>query len=281
MSRDSSNSFSCDLVEEAKKHIAFLQTLHANSISINKPSRDTFRRYSELWLPLVHRHSLDNSNAADAKSSCVGLIAPADIAWLWHCHRLAPYRYARHIQNLFFSSNGASSCSSIDEKVGTRTRNEELVMLDPEHPFVVLLKENTSSQNLTFQPQTHTAAAEYTEKLWTEMYPSEPFVLSSYNKEECKDTSDSTSMLLSGFDVIESCQRQTTFLWQVSQEKFQQDSFLKEGVENYFKFIMLMKRNKDRPRFLVPTYQIDLMWHTHILSSIKAYHRDCQNVIGT
>ena len=32
---------------------------------------------------------------------------------------------------------------------------------------------------------------------------------------------------------------------------------------------------------LVPTYQIDLMWHTHILTSITNYNADCKTIIGT
>jgi hypothetical protein len=32
---------------------------------------------------------------------------------------------------------------------------------------------------------------------------------------------------------------------------------------------------------LVPTYQIDLMWHTHILSSLSIYNKDCEAMIGS
>jgi Protein of unknown function (DUF1399). len=55
---------------------------------------------------------------------------------------------------------------------------------------------------------------------------------------------------------------------------------LHEGVENYLKFVRLMGRDSTtstttgKPKFLVPTYQIDLMWHTHILISIAKYHQD-------
>jgi len=37
---------------------------------------------------------------------------------------------------------------------------------------------------------------------------------------------------------------------------------------------------RDRPQFLVPTYQIDLMWHTHMLTSIELYHADIMNATG-
>jgi hypothetical protein len=32
--------------------------------------------------------------------------------------------------------------------------------------------------------------------------------------------------------------------------------------------------------FLVPTYQIDLVWHSHMLSSHEAYSKDCTMIAG-
>ena len=29
------------------------------------------------------------------------LIPPGDVAWLWHCHRLSPLRYQRHLEKQF------------------------------------------------------------------------------------------------------------------------------------------------------------------------------------
>jgi hypothetical protein len=104
-------NFSCDLVKESKSHIAFLQTLHLNGISTQQePTVETLRRYSELWLPLVHRHHInhtterknnDSGHRVSSEDEELGLIPPGDIAWLWHCHRLAPYRYVKHVQQLF------------------------------------------------------------------------------------------------------------------------------------------------------------------------------------
>ncbi len=270
--------FSCDLVKESKKHVAFLKTLHSKSITIQKPSKNAFRRYSELWLPLVYRHYLDNK--ASGSKSDIGLVPPVDIAWLWHCHRLAPYRYAKHVQSIFFmKEEGPEGGDDAD------LSKESLVVLDPDHPFVVQLQKDNASplHNATFDTTQHSESAEYTKQLWKKLYPSEPFFQETNNEEEGKTepSDEEFDSHLSGFDVIESCQRQGAFLWQVSQDSFQHDAFLKQGVENYFKFISLMKRNEDRPQFLVPTYQIDLMWHTHILSSIKRYHQDCKDTIQT
>ena len=128
------------------------------------------------------------------------------------------------------------------------------------------------------------------------MYPNESFFLSSSSPN--KADSDTC---LDGFDVVDSCDRQASFLWQVSGPNFHNDAFLRQGVENYMKFVRLMgttvkagtndsdiigtdsdtdnstdskKQKKVRPQFIVPTYQIDLMWHTHMLFSIAKYHED-------
>ena len=40
-------------------------------------------RYARQWLPLVN----------SVQTEQLHWIPPPDIAWLWHCHRLAPARY--------------------------------------------------------------------------------------------------------------------------------------------------------------------------------------------
>ncbi len=282
--------FSCDLVEESKSHVAFLQTLHLNGISILKPSLESFRRYSELWLPLVNSHYRhhQNQNQNDKSQELHGLVPPGDVAWLWHCHRLAPYRYAKYVQNTFAPSSTETSGSGS----GSGSGSDDLFVLDPKYPFVLQLEDNTT--NATFDTSKHGDAAHHTARLWKEHYPNEPFFLPPADNGQTREKGDEAktpvgaeeetalqSTSLGGFDVIESCERQKAFLWQVSQTNFHSDEFLAQGVDNYFKFVSLMKRGEEKPRFLVPTYQIDLMWHTHILHSIEMYHVDCKKIISS
>ena len=65
----------------------------------------------------------------------------------------------------------------------------------------------------------------------------------------------------------------------VSRDNFRNDEFLRQGVVNYTKFVLLMGQ-KQRPQFLVPTYQIVLVWHSHMLSSIANYHKDIIRING-
>jgi hypothetical protein len=118
-------------------------------------------------------------------------------------------------------------------------------------------------------------AAFTTRQLWQKAYPDEPFFFSEIQKSD----EAIPSRLLSGFDLLSSTERQATFLWQVSGERFEDISFLNEGVENYYRFLTL--KAKAKQMVLVPTYQVDMMWHTHILSSLSLYNKDCTAIIGS
>ena len=61
-------------------------------------------------------------------------------------------------------------------------------------------------------------------------------------------------VILDGFDLAASAERQKTFLWQVSGDAFKSDAFLVQAVENYGRFLWLMRLHPDI--FLVPTYQV-------------------------
>ena len=185
-----------------------------------------------FWLPLVASLDPDTKNEP--------LVPPLDIAWVWHCHRLAPDAYER-------------ACLA---RFGRLLNN-------PEAAF-----------QFQSEPQSSSDGCESTRHLWEAMYPEEPF-FSSAGPSQSITVHDG---LIEGFDVAGSAERQMTFLWQVSGPRFNDDSFLREGVVNYWRFLTLMRLHPSA--FLVPTYQIDLMWHTHILASTEAYQRDCMDITG-
>ena len=237
--------FSVDLVALSRAHYLFLLKVHKAGISLRQPTEHEFMRYEQLWLPLLASLDLNDKDLV--------LCPPLDIAWLWHCHRLAPASY-RHACQTHFKAQGALDCP----------RAAFLGCTESD------LKEETSDVSL---------AATATKVLWQSRYPDDDFLL--------KDQEERSSQLQLGpwkatpqrgygcigkFDVIESAERQSSFLWQVSGEKFLRDilpphaqeklQFLEDGVMAYWRFLELMRL---KPKaFLVPTYQIDLMWHTHI-----------------
>jgi hypothetical protein len=223
-------SFSCDLVENARKHKWFLEKLHELGVTVDKPSAESLYRYQHLWLPLVHHHPRQP------------LMPPPDIAWLWHCHRLAPKNYVAYVKQTFGG------------------------MVEANPPFALQIP----------GPCEERSVVEATRVLWKKTYSDESFFFAEQQASATRGKADP----LCGFDLLSSTERQATFLWQVSGERFQDDDFLEEGVDNYTKFLKLKQKASDERIILVPTYQIDLLWHTHILSSITNYNNDCKAIMG-
>lgn len=49
--------------------------------------------------------------------------------------------------------------------------------------------------------------------------------------------------IVGDFDLVDSAERQSSFLWQVSGERFNDLFFLREGMINYERFLNLMRLN--------------------------------------
>jgi Glycine-rich domain-containing protein-like len=215
----------------------FLSTVDTPTVSTIEI--ESLRRYQILWLPLV------------AKEGSVQLIPPPDIAWLWHCHRLAPQHYSKYCETTF---------------------NGRIIEANPSFSFV---PESNDTDASKLDECNGSAVASQTKKLWQQMYPDESF----YLKKLPNDSPIDVSPLIHDYDLLASAKRQTTFLWQVSGERYSYDRFLKKGANNYKKFLQLTTKARKLNVILVPTYQIDVMWHTHILSSVSDYNKDCISIM--
>mmetsp|Transcript_17668 Transcript_17668/g.32082 ORF Transcript_17668/g.32082 Transcript_17668/m.32082 type:complete len:797 (+) Transcript_17668:286-2676(+) len=249
-SGDDDFDFSVDLLRSAKEHIFFLQHLHP--LFIQRPSHKSLQRYRDLWLPLV---SLQPN---------LQLVPPPDVAWLWHCHRLAPFRYTSYLKSTYYGR----TC-----KILEATPPFCFQQLDGKVCIAGEEKEDEST----------TLMSEKTRDRWNQMYPNEPFFLveakptaSGYQYEE----EEKIVSLLDGFHLLASTDRQATFLWQVSGPRFSDDDFLQDAISQYYKFLKL-RRPGTCSMVLVPTYQIDLMWHSHILATIAGYYMDCKAIMGS
>jgi hypothetical protein len=229
--------FSCDLVDESRKHVRFLEGLHADGVMLAPVSPRSLNRYINCWLHLVAWKI--------AEDDTIQLIPPPDVAWLWHCHRLAPMNYERYV----------------------RIRFETVLEASPSFSFQ---REDDESTD-----------AFLTRDCWYNAFPDEPFFLQ--DAEEFPSNTAATIVQhcrsLERFDLVSSTQNQAAFLWQVSGPKFREDEFLHQAAENYYKFLKLSSTGETSLP-LVPTYQIDLMWHTHMLWSLRGYHMDCISIRG-
>ncbi len=80
------------------------------------------------------------------------------------------------------------------------------------------------------------------------------------------------------YDLKAAAARQKRFLFNVSHMYFDGDESLKRGAKRYNQFLALLKDNP--VVFLVPMYDIDLVWHAHILRDTNRYAEDTRRFVG-
>lgn len=170
------------------------------------------------------------------------LVVPLDCEWVWHCHRLNPVRYK----------------SDCEELYGRILDNFDVV---------------STVQGI---------CSKQTEEIWNKMYPDEPYNSDLTNLLP-EDISEKTARLAkyTKYDLISAAKRQSPFFYQVSRPYMKNDLFIKEAVARYKGFLYLIKRNKEKgvKRFCVPTYDIDLIWHSHQLHPVS-YCKDLNEALG-
>ncbi|BAT99399.1 hypothetical protein LR48_Vigan07g130500 [Vigna angularis] len=170
------------------------------------------------------------------------LVVPLDCEWVWHCHRLHPVRYK-------------SDCEEFYGRV-----------LD----------------NFGVVSTVEGVCGRKTEEIWNKLYPDEPYNADLLNIFP-GDISERISRLekYTKYDLISAAKRQSPFFYQVSRPHMKNDLFIKEAVARYRGFLYLIKRNKEegRKRFCVPTYDIDLIWHSHQLHPVS-YCKDLNEALG-
>jgi hypothetical protein len=200
------DTFSSNLVNSSKLHRCFLRNLHKYGITLSRPSHESFRRYSQLWLPfLARQYQQQRHNEIENEPSSfllLDVVPPADIAWLWHCHRLAPYRYAKYIEKTFSKEENNPRVISQDE--------QSIMILESRFPFAFQMGDNADNETLLSYcngKSGHDATSlagisKRTQDAFAEMYPEESFFLSTTTEpQESRTNPDSSNTLLDGFDV--------------------------------------------------------------------------------
>lgn len=54
---------------------------------------------------------------------------------------------------------------------------------------------------------------------------------------------------------------------------------IKQGIKLYKNFLFLLRKYVDTQELLVPSEEIDEIWHNHILDT-RGYFKDCQHIFG-
>ncbi|KAK9678359.1 hypothetical protein RND81_11G206500 [Saponaria officinalis] len=170
------------------------------------------------------------------------LVVPLDCEWIWHCHRLNPIRYKFDCEKLYGRILGY-------------------------HNVVSSIQASSKSK---------------IEEIWNKMYPEEPYEL-DINRPFSEDVMQNgpQNEKFTSYDLLAAVKRQIPFTFQISRPHMSDDLFLREAEARYKGFLHLARVNmkKNVQQFCVPTYDVDLMWHTHQLYP-SYYCKDLINIVG-
>ena len=79
------------------------------------------------------------------------------------------------------------------------------------------------------------------------------------------------------YDIASAVQRQKVFFYQVSLPHYGDRTFLEESIKRYE---MYLKLKSIYPKeFLVPCYDMDIVWHTHQVKPVD-YENETKAIIG-
>jgi len=125
-------------------------------------------------------------------------------------------------------------------------------------------------------------AQERCRRLWSIVYQKEPYdILSTFYK--FPGNSAAQVVPVDDIDGLEellgAVARQASFYYYVSQPYMWEDAFLQASLERYKCFLHLLSKSKGKT-FCVPTFDIDLIWHSHQLSPV-AYAKDTKALLGS
>ena len=114
------------------------------------------------------------------------------------------------------------------------------------------------------------------EKYWTLKYPNEPFLV-DLDKEEYGDRVNGGNYNFS-YNIQAAAGRQRVFCYQVSLPHYTDKKFLDKALTRYKKYLFL--KHKNPQTFLVPCYDMDLMWHSHMNFPLS-YKAVTETLLGT
>ena len=230
-------------VETVRRHVRFLESVHNDAGVHAGMALYVDRAVLGAAVDRYERLWLPLVAAQDSLQPPT-LYPPVDIAWVWHLHRLAPLRYA-------------SYCS---ERFGR--------ILDPGSSAFRL----QSSDAARAQGD---AGSVSTRDLWAAMHDCAPFFLDDIAS--CPAATSGSSLVET---IVATSARQRTFLWQVSGPCFSSEGFLAAAITRYDQFLCLMGTHGYRKQFYVPSYDVDLCWHTHMLQSCSVYLEETRRRAG-
>lgn len=112
--------------------------------------------------------------------------------------------------------------------------------------------------------QAYQQALAFSENYWKQKYPNEAFSIDLSGKDLVSGQGHGVVMERANltYDIEAAAGRQKVFYYQVSLRHYTDKKYLGKALERYKKYLFLKKKNPET--FLVPCYDMDLMWHSHM-----------------
>lgn len=221
---------------------------------------EAIRRYETLWLPLLLTIPKERAR--------LRLVPPIDVQWVWIVHMLCPRKYITDCHAIYKKYRKAEATKPGNAQTLSSSNRKS-------SPFDHRLWSSAKRAKLIANAKA----------LWIVKYPNEPFDISdslssqpihAQPHHESIDTSSSSYQSCITYDITAAASRQMAFHYQVAVMPHYKDSvFLRVAYKRYCRFLELKKRNKDA--VIVPTYDIDVMWHAHMCHP-KKYARDTRHL---
>ena len=117
-----------------------------------------------------------------------------------------------------------------------------------------------------------TAILEATRPIWNEMFPDEPFDYPDEMKGSLHYHESNFD-----YDIWSAVQRQKLFFYQVSLPHYLDEAFLNVAILRYKMYLYLKSMYPNE--FLVPCYDMDIVWHTHQVNPVK-YEHETKAIVG-
>lgn len=236
------------LATAAKHLLTFLDIVNSYPcLYLNKPIlHKAIHRYEKLWPHVL---------ALVPPSDRINLIPPIDVEWVWFCHMLCPLKY--HPDSIAIWT----------------IANPNLTPPSPDHPAI---------DHIIHSPKSRLANLHLSQQLWRSVAPDEPYdlhhVLSvAPTRDDSEQNADQEQTCIT-YDIVQAASRQMAFHYQVALPQYASRTFRLSAAYRYTDGFLFLQR-EHRGQVFVPTFDIDLVWHTHMAHPLQ-YFQDMHRTLG-
>ncbi|CAI7879289.1 unnamed protein product [Closterium sp. NIES-53] len=294
---------SADLPAAAKQLITLLRRVDQNGRLYAGPAvKDAIRRYEQCWLRMAYGQTDDVMRT---------LQPPLDVQWVWLVHRLNPEAYAEDCSTILGRLLDGAIFDPDDDDVGSESARgeaaataacralwEELFPLEPYDPPAlaapavaapaagdddvagaagagVEMDEGSGAAERDGAAATADAAAaaagdgggDGAERQGNGAAAAPDAAAAAVVPPALPPSLPSELT----YDLEAAVARQSSFFYQVDRPWMLERQYLQGSLQRYRMFLNLVMLN--RGAFLTPTYDIDLLWHAHMMC-VAAYTKD-------